>query len=110
MKQASAGKSISELQSEISDRFAAQIELSEKLQLQVALTLGKSISDAMKMKFDFQLAKDSMKFYRAEDIPRISFDNIPPLMTAVRFKSDLTDINSIQPNDIAGNSGLFISK
>ena len=42
--------------------LAAQIELIEKLQMQIAITLGKSISDSIKMKFYFQLAKDSLRF------------------------------------------------
>ncbi len=109
VKQASTGKSISELQNGISVRLAAEIELLEKLQIQVALTLGKSISDSLRMKFDFQLAKDSLRFYKAEDIPKISLDNVPSLVTDVRFKSDLTDINTITPNDIAGDIGLFLS-
>lgn len=63
----------------------------------------------MRMKFDFQLAKDSLLFYKAEDIPKISFDNVPSLVTDVRFKSDLTDIKTITPNEIAGDIGLFLS-
>ena len=109
VKQASTGKSISELQSEISDRLAAQIELIEKLQMQVAMTLGKSISDSMRMKFDFQLAKDSLRFYKAEDILGISFDNVPPLVTDVRFKSNLTDINSVSANELLNCGNLFSS-
>ena len=109
VKQASTGKSISELQNEISDRLAAQIELIEKLQIQVAMTLGKSISDSMKMKFDVQLAKDSLRFYKAEDIPRISFDNVPPLVTDVRFKLNLTDINSVSANESLSCGNLFSS-
>ena len=109
VKQASTGKSISELQNEISDRLAAQIELIEKLQIQVAMTLGKSISDSMKMKFDVQLAKDSLRFYKAEDIPRISFDNVPPLVTDVRFKLNLTDINSVSANELLNCGNLFSS-
>ncbi len=98
-----------ELQDEISDRLTANIELIEKLQIQIALTLGKSIGDSIKMKFDFQLAKDSLRFYRAEDIPKISFDNVPLFVTDVHFKSDLTDINTITPNEISGITGLFVS-
>jgi hypothetical protein len=109
VKQTSTGKSIATLTNEIADRLSGQIELVEKLQLQVALTLGKSISDSMKLKFDFQLAKDSLKFYKAEDIPKISIDNVPPLVTDVRFKSDLTDLNTIIPNEISTNAGLFVS-
>ena len=109
VKQASTGKSISELQNEISVRLLAEVELLEKLQMQIALTLGKSINDSMRMKFDFQLAKDSLRFYRAEDIPKISFDNVPSLVTDVHFKSDITAINTITPSEISSNSGLFVS-
>ena len=109
VNQTSTGKSISELQSKISDHLEAKIDLIEKLQLQIALTLGKSFSDSDKMKFDLQLAKDSLRFYEAEDIPRISLDNVPPLVTDVRFKTDLTDITPVLPNFIAGDGGLFVS-
>lgn len=108
VRQASIGKSIATLSSEISERLV-DIELTEKLQLQIALTLGKTISDSMKLKFDFEFAKDSLRFYRAEDIPKIEIENIPNFVSDVRFKSDLTDINSINPSDIAGNGGLFVS-
>jgi len=108
VRQASTGKSITILSSEISSRLT-DIELIEKLQLQIALTLGKTISESMKLKFDFEFAKDSLRFYRAEDIPKIAIENIPTFVSDVRFKSDLTDINSINPNDIAGNGGLFDS-
>lgn len=109
VKQASTGKSISELQNEISDRLPEHIELIEKLQMQVALTLGKTIGDSIKMKFDFQVAKDSLRFYKAEDIPKILVDNVPSLVTDVRFKSDLTDINTVTPSEVSGDSGLFIA-
>jgi hypothetical protein len=108
VRQASIGKSIATLSDEISERIA-DIELTEKLQLQIALTLGKTISDSMKLKFDYEFAKDSLRFYRAEDIPKIAIENIPKFVSDVRFKSDLTNINSINPNDIAGNGGLFVS-
>jgi len=109
VKRAGNGKSISELQNQISDRLTAQIELIEKLQMQVAMTLGKSIYDSIKIKFDFQLAKDSLRFYRAEDIPKILVDNVPSLVTDVRFKSDLTDINAIIPTQLLHNGNLFSS-
>lgn len=108
VRQASTGKSIVTLSNEISERLA-DIELTEKLQLQIALTLGKTITDSMKLKFDFEFAKDSLRFYRAEDIPKIAIANIPNFVSDVRFKSDLTNINSVTPNDIAGNEGLFLS-
>lgn len=108
VRQASAGKSIATLTSEISARFT-DIELIEKLQLQIAFTLGNTIGDSMKLKFDYEFAKDSLRFYKAEDVPKISIESIPNLVSDVRFKSDLTDIVAIYPCEIAGNSGLFIS-
>jgi len=108
VRQASTGKSIATLSNEISSRLT-DIKLIEKLQLQIALTLGKSINDAMKLRFDFEFAKDSLCFYRAEDIPKIAIENIPTFVSDVRFKSDLTDINTINPNDIAGHGELFVS-
>ena len=109
VKPASTGKSIADLANEIADRLSSRIELIEKIQFQIALTLGKAISDSTKLTFDFQFAKDSLRFYKAEDIPKISVNNVPSLVTDVRFKSDLTDINSIAPNEISGTRGLFAS-
>lgn len=108
VRQASTGKSIATLSSEISARLT-DVELTEKLQLQVALTLGNTISDSMKLKFDYEFAKDSLRFYKAEDIPKITIESIPNFVSDVRFKSDLTDIVSIYPSEIAGNCGLFSS-
>ena len=97
------------MSTEISDQLAAQIELIEKLQIQIAMTLGKSISDSVKIKFDFQLAKYSLRFYKAEDVPKICFVDVPPLVTDVRFKSDLTDIGTIVPTQISNCGNLFRS-
>lgn len=108
VRQASTGKNIATLSSEILARLT-DIELTEKIQLQIALTLGKTISDSMKLRFDYEFAKDSLKFYKAEDVPKIAIESIPNLVSDVRFKSDLTDVISINPDEIAGNSGLFIS-
>lgn len=108
VRQASTGKSIANLSSDISERLS-DLELTEKLQLQIALTLGKAISDSMKVKFDFEFAKDSLRFYRAEDIPKIAIENIPNFVSDVRFKSDLTDVMTIAPSDISESAALFLS-
>ena len=97
------------ISTEISDQLAAQIELIEKLQIQIAMTLRKSISDSVKIKFDFQPAKYSLRFYKAEDVPKICFVDVPPLVTDVRFKSDLTDIGTIVPTQISNCDNLLRS-
>ncbi len=107
VKQASTGKSISDLQDEILFRILGQMELIEKLQMQIALILGKSIIDSMKMKFDFQVATDSIRFYKVEDIPQIIIQNIPPLVSDVRFKVDLSTTQPIDIPTLRGNHSLF---
>ncbi len=108
VRQVSTGKSIATLSSEILARLT-DIELIGKVQLQIALTLGKTIIDSMNLKFDYEFAKDSLRFYKAEDVPKIATENIPNFVSDVRFKSDLTEVISIYPSEIAENSGLFIS-
>ncbi|MCW5909533.1 MAG: PD-(D/E)XK motif protein [Cyclobacteriaceae bacterium] len=108
VRQASVGKSIEALSNEISERLS-DTELTEKLQLQIALTLGKAIRDSMKLKFDYEYAKDSLQFYRTEDIPKIDIENIPRFVSDVRFKSDLTGLKPVIPMELMADGSLFNS-
>ena len=97
VKQARSGKSIEDLQNEISKKLSRNHELKESLRFQIALTLGNSIISAKRLSFDWHVAKDTLKFYSIEDIPQILPINVPPLVTDVSFKSD---ISAIQPINI----------
>jgi len=79
------------------------------LRYQIALTLGKSINEALDLSFDFHLAKDSLCYFKAENIPKITTNSVPPLVTDVHFKADLTNIESVNPYEIASKTGLFHS-
>jgi hypothetical protein len=109
VKHASNGKNISDLQSAISKRIITEIKLIEKLEYQIALALGKSINMSTKFKFDLFVAKDSLRFYNTDDIPKISINNIPPFVTDIHFRSDLSDTNSIDINIIPNKQLLFNS-
>jgi hypothetical protein len=109
VSKSSTGKSISKLAKEIADSLSKQHELIEKLRYQIALTLGKSINEALDLCFDFHLAKDSLRYFRTEDIPRISTNNVPPLVIDVHFKSDLTNIEPINLKKFAESSEFFDS-
>jgi hypothetical protein len=109
VKKSSNGKSISSLQKEIRNRIIDEMDLVEKLKLQIALTLGKSINEALKYKFDFHYAKDSIRFYNAKDIPQVLVSNIPPYVYDVRFSSDLSNIKTIEIKDYKGSTSLFNS-
>jgi hypothetical protein len=109
VKQSSSGKSITDLVLDIKERISDDIELIEKLEFQIALTLGKAIIDSVKLSFDYQYAKDSVLFYLAEDIPKISEVDIPVLVSDVRFTSDLSATSPVIIQDISTVGGLFES-
>jgi hypothetical protein len=109
VKQISLGKSIEELVNDVTERLSGQFELIDKLRIQVAITLGKNIDDSIRMNFDYQLAKESLQFYRIEDIPKVSSENVPPTVSDIHFKSDLSAIKPIDLSTLNGSNGLFDS-
>lgn len=109
VRQTSTGRSIDELATQISIHLSNDIQLIEKLQMQIALTLGKSIHNSLNLRFDYELAKDSLRFYRAEDIPRIAIEIIPPFVSDVRFKSDISAIEPFNVNHLTDSGSLFAS-
>lgn len=110
VKQAVSGKSVEVLQAEIEFRIALNFELLERLRFQIALTLGNSIVESWKIKFDHHLALDTLRFYRVDDIPKIEISTVPRFVSDVRFKSDLSNVTSVlSTNEIQANGGLFAS-
>ncbi|MCX8489727.1 MAG: PD-(D/E)XK motif protein [Cyclobacteriaceae bacterium] len=109
VRQSSAGRSIDELATHISSHLANDIQLIDKLQMQIALTLGRAIHNSPDLRFDYEFAKDSLRFYRVEDIPKINLEAIPPFVSDVRFKSDISAVEPIDVNHLANNGNLFAS-
>ena len=72
-------------------------------------SLIKSINEALDLSFDSHLAMDSLRYSKTEDIPKISANSVPTPVTDVHFKADLANIESINPCEIASNTGLFHS-
>lgn len=107
IRPSSTGKSIQDLVDNITERIKDDIELIDKLNTVVIRTLGSSLEQALKMKFDYQVAKESLKFYRHQDIKKIEVISIPTEVTDVRFKSDLTGIEPIEPKDMDFNGELY---
>lgn len=107
VNQSSTGTSIANLIDEIKSKLSTNLDLINKLELQIASTLGKSLMESFNLNFDYQLAKDSLRFFRAEDIPKIELEKVPPSVIDVRFKSDLSELNSINPTDFNADGDLF---
>lgn len=98
IRQSYSGKSIQHLIDNISEKLNYNIDLIDKLNNIVCRTLGNSLEQSIKIKFDYNIAKDSLKFYNYKDIKKIEEINIPNEVSELKYKSDLTNITPINLN------------
>ena len=94
-RQTSLGKAIEELMQSIILKIQNDEELVEKLYFVVGKTLGNSLEQSLKIKFDYQLSKLSLRFYKHQDISKVERIYIPTEVSSVRYKSDLSSINPV---------------
>lgn len=106
VKQTTHGTSISQLATSIRQKVDDN-ELTEKLFTIISKTLGNTVEQSIKIKFDFELAKNSLRFYRHQDIQKIEKIHIPNRISEVRYKSDLSDIKAIEMSSISTTGNLF---
>lgn len=106
IRQHSNGQSIQQLAESITIRVQ-NIDLTEKLNSIVFRTLGNSLEQSIKIKFDHNIAKDSLRFYIQGDISKIEKVNIPDKVWDVRYKSDLTELRAINLKDLQKKLDLF---
>ena len=84
--------------------------LIERLFAVVSKTLGNTVEQGIKIKFDFELAKNSIRFYNVRSISKIEEINIPQQVTELKYKSDLTNVAISNPKKDFKNDGeLFES-
>lgn len=107
VKQNNSGVNIQQLVESISDKVANDYELTEKLNSIVCKTLGSSLEHSLGIKFDYEIAKQSLRFYRHQDISKIEVVHIPTEVSEVRYKSDLTEIKYTDINKLTGKQKLF---
>jgi hypothetical protein len=69
-------------------------------------TLGSGWPTAMDEAFDAELARDSLQFYWAENVPQVSSPP-PPSVTDVRFCSDLSGAEVLSDAAMVTAGGLF---
>lgn len=107
VRQNNSGQSIQQLVDSITTKVNYDIDLTDKLNNIVCKTLGNSLEQSIRIKFDYNIAKDSLQFYRQQDIRRIEEIHIPNEVSEVRYKSDLTEINPINIKTMEQNGNLF---
>ena len=107
VKQHNSGVNIQELTNSISEKVANDYDLIEKLNSIVFKTLGNSLQQSIGIKFDYEIAKQSLRFYKHQDISKIEEIHIPNVVSEVRYKSDLTTVKQIEINKLKNKQKLF---
>lgn len=107
LKQHNSGNSIQYLIDRISEKIDYDFETVEKLNTIVFRTLGSSLEHSIGVKFDYDIAQQSIRFYRHQDIDKIEEVHIPNNVSEVKYKSDLTSIKPIELNKLKERKELF---
>ncbi len=91
VERSGGGLSVGELIERIETQLAGDPELIFKLQATLAETLGSATAEALLMRFDEQLARDSMRFYELAQVPAVR-DELPMGVSQVRFRADVSQL------------------
>ncbi len=107
LKQTNAGISFQSLVDEIAANLSDNLELVRKLHSTVCKTLGASLEDSIAVKYDPILAMESLRFFRYQDIMKIESDDIPPGVSEVRYRSDLSHVSPVDILQLETRGRLF---
>ncbi len=93
------------------DKICEQVESPEtRLMMYTVIlnTLGQDAVKAGKLYFDYTEASDSLAFFKAEEVPSISKEYIHPLISGVKFYSNVSDLTDARESEgFPWNSDLF---
>ena len=86
--------------------LAEKVELTARFDSVFYKSIGSGWADVMDESFDWELAKDSLAFFGAELVPKIGGD-IPPTVSDVRFRSDLSSLVPMEGTTLLDLGGLL---
>jgi hypothetical protein len=81
--------------------------LVEKMNTVVSRTLGNSLEQSIKIRFDYEASKSSLRFYKHQDISKVENVYIPAEVSGVRYKSDLSLIGPVDLSIFRAMGALF---
>lgn len=93
----------------ITFKIQNEMDIISKLNNIISKTLGNTLEQSIKIKFDYNIAKDSLRFYRHQDILKIEEIYIPKEVTEVHYKSNLTNLKDFKIDEINPKGILFSS-
>jgi hypothetical protein len=104
LEQSSGGVSLHDLMDRVHLRLKAAAELQGHIDRVMAETLGDSLPRALAVRFDWELACETLAFYPHKDVPTLHAP-LPPELTEISFIANLTALNRADPP--MTDSGLF---
>ena len=107
VRQNNGGQSIQQLVDNITIKINNNFDLVDKLNNIVCKTLGNSLEQSIRIKFDYNISRESLVFYRHQDISKIEEVHIPNAVSEVRYKSDLSTLKHIDLTTLNNSGDLF---
>ncbi len=105
VERSGAGTSIEDLGQEVRISLRSRPDLAARLDEMVIATLGTAWEHASQDRFDRELAEQSLRFYEANEVPRVAQ---PPVeVSEVHFDSDLSSIPSLGISGEQRSAGLL---
>ena len=101
------GRSLKSIIDEIEQMVVGDQDLVFKLHDVIAETLGSSLTEALDIKFDLRLADETIQYFNLTEVPAIR-ENLPPRVTNVHFRSDLTSIQALTPVSLIDSDPYFL--
>ena len=94
VSQTGVGKTIFDLVDEISSSIS-DVDVLFKLREETTQTIGSHIEEVSNMFFDENVSLDSLRFFDYASIPSINIANVPAEVSAIHFRSDLSDVSPV---------------
>lgn len=98
VSQTGVGKTIFDIVDDISSKIS-DVDVLFKLREETTQTIGTHIEEVSSMFFDENVSLDSLQFFDYTSIPSINTENVPPEVTGVHFRSDLSDVSPVDSFD-----------
>lgn len=106
VERAGAGISVLDLATEVRERISHDPDLLLHVDRIVTATLGQSWRYAQEERFDRELAESSIAFFLPDKIPSVD-PSVPPSVSDVHFRADLTAPEPVNVTEYQAQGGLF---
>jgi hypothetical protein len=105
VERAGGGVSLGTLFGETRQLLLGDLSLTVQFDASFYSAIGAGWNDAMDEAFDWELAQESLAFFEAGLVPKV--EGIPPAVSDVRFRSDLSGLVPMEQSALLGLGGLL---